>query len=66
MTHGSMEKAGKVRKATLEVIRALGITPTVRKRPCPRMRWRELYFKRVVKGYRIGQPPPSRRRYKTL
>ena len=66
MTHGSMEKAGKVRQRTLEIIKSLGISPVPRKRPCPRMRWRELYFKRVEKGYKIGQPPPARRRYKTF
>lgn len=56
MTHGSLDKAGKVRRATLENLRALGITPKPRKSPSPRARLRENYYKRVIKGLRAGQP----------
>ena len=60
MTHGSLDKAGKVRRATLENLRALGITPKQRKSPSPRMRNRENYYKRFIKGLRIGQPKRRR------
>ncbi|MCR8433716.1 MAG: 30S ribosomal protein S30e [Crenarchaeota archaeon] len=56
MTHGSLDKAGKVRKATLESVRMLGITPKERHTPPPRVNRRELYWKRFIKNYRIGQP----------
>ncbi len=61
MTHGSLDKAGKVRRATLENLRALGITPKPRKSPSPRLRNRENYIKRVKLGLRAGQPRRRRR-----
>ncbi len=61
MTHGSLDKAGKVRRATLENLRALGITPKQRKSPSPRLRIRENYDKRVRRGLRAGQPRRRRR-----
>jgi len=61
MTHGSLDKAGKVRRATLEALRMLGITPREKRTPIPRLAKREAYWKRFVKGYRIGQPPRRRR-----
>jgi len=55
-----LDKAGKVRRATLENLRALGITPKPRKSPSPRMRIRENYFKREIRGLRAGQPKRRR------
>ncbi|MEX0568857.1 MAG: 30S ribosomal protein S30 [Candidatus Njordarchaeota archaeon] len=61
MTHGSLDKAGKVRRATLEALRMLGITPREHHTPSPRVAKREAYWKRFIKNYRIGQPPKRRR-----
>jgi len=56
MTHGSLDKAGKVRRATIEALKALGITPKERRTPPPRVNFREKYYKRFIKGLRWGQP----------
>jgi len=61
MTHGSLDKAGKVRRATIEAMRVRGLAPTKRPSPTPRLRNRENYIKRFIKGFRIGQPRRRRR-----
>ncbi len=61
MTHGSLDKAGKVRRATIEAMKALGITPKERKSPPPRIRNRENYYKRFILKLRWGQPKGRRR-----
>ncbi len=56
-SHGSLTKAGKVRKQTPKV--------EARKKhsPSPRMRYRKLHWKRIMLGQVPGQPEaPSRRR----
>ncbi len=49
-SHGSLAKAGKVRKATPRV------EGKVRRTPTPRMRNKMNYVKRVILKQRIGQP----------
>ncbi len=51
-SHGSLTKAGKVRQQTPRIDRS-GVN-SVKKKP-PRMRYRKLYDKRVVKGKYSGQ-----------
>ena len=60
MTHGSLDKAGKVRRATLEAMKALGIVPKERRTPPPRVNNREKYYKRFILGLRWGQPKRRR------
>lgn len=51
-SHGSLTKAGKVKMQTPKIERT-GVN-SKRKSP-PRMRFRELYMKRLVKGHFGGQ-----------
>ena len=51
-SHGSLTKAGKVRQQTPKIPRT-GVNSS-KKKP-PRMRYRELYNKRLVKGNYGGQ-----------
>jgi len=51
-SHGSLTKAGKVRQQTPRIDRS-GVN-SVKKKP-PRMRYRNLYEKRVRKGKYSGQ-----------
>lgn len=51
-SHGSLTKAGKVRQQTPRIPRT-GVNS--RKKKPPRMRYRELYESRVVKGRFGGQ-----------
>ncbi len=50
MGHGSLQKAGKVRKQTPKV------TAKVRRSPIPRRGLRAKYAKRVILGKYAGQP----------
>lgn len=52
-SHGSLTKAGKVRQQTPKVERT-GVNATPKKPP--RMRYRELYKKRIEEGQFGGQP----------
>lgn len=52
-SHGSLTKAGKVRQQTPKVERT-GVNATPKKPP--RMRYRELYKKRIKEGQFGGQP----------
>lgn len=52
-SHGSLTKAGKVRQQTPKVDRT-GVNSHSKKPP--RMRYRELYKKRIVGGEYGGQP----------
>ena len=52
-SHGSLTKAGKVKMQTPKVDRT-GVNATSKKPP--RMRYRDLYKKRFVKGKYGGQP----------
>ncbi len=52
-SHGSLTKAGKVKMQTPKVVRT-GVNSTPKKPP--RMRYRDLYKKRFVKGKYGGQP----------
>lgn len=51
-SHGSLTKAGKVRQQTPQISRT-GVNS--RKKKIPRMRYRELYVSRIVKGHFGGQ-----------
>lgn len=51
-SHGSLTKAGKVRQQTPKISRT-GVNS--RKKKPPRMRYRELYVSRIVKGRFGGQ-----------
>ncbi|MEE9377897.1 MAG: 30S ribosomal protein S30e [Candidatus Lokiarchaeia archaeon] len=51
-SHGSLTKAGKVKMQTPKIERT-GVNAT-KKKP-PRMRFRELYLQRIVKGNFGGQ-----------
>jgi len=51
-SHGSLTKAGKVRQQTPKIART-GVNS--RKKKPPRMRFRELYNKRIIKGTYGGQ-----------
>ena len=51
-SHGSLTKAGKVKMQTPKIART-GVNAT-KKKP-PRMRFRELYLQRIVKGVFGGQ-----------
>ena len=51
-SHGSLTKAGKVKMQTPKIERT-GVNAT-KKKP-PRMRFRELYLQRIVKGAFGGQ-----------
>lgn len=51
-SHGSLTKAGKVRQQTPQISRT-GVNS--RKKKIPRMRYRELYVSRIVKGRFGGQ-----------
>ncbi len=51
-SHGSLTKAGKVRQQTPQISRT-GVNS--RKKKPPRMRYRELYMSRIVKGRFGGQ-----------
>jgi len=51
-SHGSLTKAGKVKQQTPK-IRRTGVNS--RKKKPPRMRYRDLYKKRVEKGEYAGQ-----------
>jgi ribosomal protein S30 len=52
-SHGSLTKAGKVRQQTPKVERT-GVNATPKKPP--RMRYRDLYEKRIKQGKFGGQP----------
>ncbi|MHA1687951.1 MAG: 30S ribosomal protein S30e [Promethearchaeota archaeon] len=52
-SHGSLTKAGKVRQQTPKISRS-GVN-AVPKKP-PRMRFRELYVKRIIQKKYGGQP----------
>jgi ribosomal protein S30 len=52
-SHGSLTKAGKVKMQTPKIERT-GVNATPKKPP--RMRYRELYKKRFIKGKFGGQP----------
>ncbi|MBD3192460.1 MAG: 30S ribosomal protein S30 [Candidatus Heimdallarchaeota archaeon] len=56
MTHGSVQKAGKVRNQTPKVERKHHVSR------CPRLRNKHNYHKRYVKGISTGQPSRRRRR----
>ncbi len=51
-SHGSLTKAGKVKQQTPRIART-GVNS--RKKKPPRIRYRELYYARVVKGRFGGQ-----------
>ncbi|MGQ4873845.1 MAG: 30S ribosomal protein S30e [Promethearchaeota archaeon] len=52
-SHGSLTKAGKVRQQTPKVERT-GVN--AQKKKPPRIRFRDLYVKRYIKGMYPGQP----------
>lgn len=51
-SHGSLTKAGKVRQQTPKV-RRTGVNS--KKKKCPRMRFRDMYVKRVINSKYGGQ-----------
>ncbi|NIQ06935.1 MAG: 30S ribosomal protein S30 [Candidatus Korarchaeota archaeon] len=55
MTHGSLDKAGKVRRRTEEQKRRLGIEKKERTSPTPRINNRIKFRKRVKQGQKKGQ-----------
>lgn len=55
MTHGSLDKAGKVKRRTEEMKRRLGIEPRERVSPSPRINNRIKYRKRVIQNQSKGQ-----------
>ncbi len=58
MTHGSVQKAGKVRNQTPKVEQKHHLSRG------PRLRNKHNYSKRYVKGIPIGQPSSKKRRRK--
>ncbi|MCK5045375.1 MAG: 30S ribosomal protein S30e [Asgard group archaeon] len=56
MTHGSVQKAGKVRNQTPKVEQKHHISRS------PRLRNKHNYYKRYVKGIPTGQQSSARRR----
>ncbi|MEX2719872.1 MAG: 30S ribosomal protein S30e [Candidatus Wukongarchaeota archaeon] len=55
-SHGSLTKAGKVRKQTPKV------ESREKHSPSPRMRYRKLHWKRIMLGQASGQPEATSRR----
>ncbi|NHJ85267.1 MAG: 30S ribosomal protein S30e [Asgard group archaeon] len=56
MTHGSVQKAGKVRNSTPKVDRKHHLSRN------PRLRNKHIYYKRYIKGIPAGQQAGKRRR----
>ena len=56
MTHGSVQKAGKVRNSTPKVEQKHHVSRN------PRTRNKHNYHKRIVKGIAVGQQKGARRR----